>query len=422
MSSKAPESFWQLLGPGLVTGASDDDPSGIGTYSQAGAQFGTGMLWTMLFAWPLMSAIQEISARVGRTTGVGIAANLRKHYPKWFSLPIVGLLLIANTINIAADLGAMGSSLRLLIGGPALLYCALFAAVCFAGTAYLKYKQYSSVLKYLTVVLLAYVIVAFVVKVPWATALHDTFVPSFSTSPDFIGLLVAILGTTISPYLFFWQASEEAEEVRLNPEEEPLKKVPEEAPQVLKRIRIDTYIGMALSNAVAWSIMLAAAFTLHARGQRQIESAQQAAEALRPVAGNFAFALFAVGIIGTGLLAVPVLAASSAYAVGEEFKKRVGIDYRPKRAPFFYGVFGTATILGLGLNFTPINPIKALVWSAVINGVVAVPVMVALMLMVKNRKIMGDLAGRGRWVYIIGWIATAVMTAAVIAMFVTMFR
>ena len=409
-----------MLGPGLITGASDDDPSGIGTYSQVGAQFGFGMLWTMLFSYPLMSAIQEISARIGRTTGKGIGANLRNHYPNWFSYPMVFMLLLANILNIGADLGAMGASLKLLIGGPALLYDVLFAAACFGGAALLSYKKYSSVLKWLSLVLLAYVSVAFVIKVPWGEALRSTVVPKFSLKADYLAAIVAVLGTTISPYLFFWQASSEAEEVQIVKEDKPLKKAPDQAKYHLKRIRIDTYFGMLISNAVAWFIILAAAVTLHAKGQTDIGSAQQAAEALKPIGGKFAFLLFAGGIIGTGMMAVPVLAGSAAFAIGEEMKTKVGLDYTPQKAPTFYVIMALATLIGVGLNFTPINPIKALVWSAVINGVVAVPVMVAMMLMIRNNKIMGPLVNRGRWLYIFGWIATIVMGAAVIAMFLTL--
>jgi len=416
----SPKTILQILGPGLITGASDDDPSGIGTYSQAGAQFGFGMLWVMLFTWPLMSAIQEISARIGRVTGYGVAGNLRRHYPMWFSYPVVVLVLFANVLNIGADLGAMGAALRLLVGGPAHFYELFFALVCFAGAALFSYKKYSAVLRWLTLVLFAYVVVAFVVKVPWSEALRHTLVPSFSLDRNYLALLVAVLGTTISPYLFIWQASGEAEEVRISKLDHALKSHPEEAPIQLRRIRIDTYLGMFFSNAVAWFVILAAAITLHANGQTDISTATQAAEALRPLGGQVAFLLFAAGIIGTGLLAVPVLAGSAAYAMGEVTRRRVGIDYSPKRAPFFYVVMGAATAIGLGLNFTSINPIKALIWSAMINGVVAVPVMVAMMLMIRNPNVMGPMASKGRWVYLLGWLATGVMLAAAIAMFATM--
>lgn len=419
-ANSKPKGFFRSLGPGLITGASDDDPAGIGAYSQVGAQFGFGMLWTMLLALPLMSAIQEISARIGRTTGEGIARNLRRHYPKWLSVPIVAALLFANILNIGADIGAMGASLRLLIGGPTLLYDVLFGAICVGGMMACSYKRYSSILKWLALVVLAYVATGFVVDVPWGAALKSTVLPTFDLSAGFLAALVAVLGTTISPYLFFWQASEEAEEVRDNPGDKALKRAPEQVDAQFRRIRIDTYVGMFVSDAVGWFIILAAAVTLHAQGQTTIESAQQAAEALRPVGGSFAFLLFAGGIIGTGLLAVPVLAGSAAYAVGEELKQRVGIDYSPRRAPFFYIIIGLSTLIGVAINFSAINPIKALVWSAVVNGVVAVPVMVAMMLMVRNPKVMGDLSRRGAHLIWFGWLATAVMGVAVVLMFAMM--
>jgi NRAMP (natural resistance-associated macrophage protein)-like metal ion transporter len=418
-AAKKPKTIWQILGPGIVTGASDDDPSGIGTYSQAGAQFGFGMLWTLLFTFPLMCAIQEISARIGRTTGHGIAGNLRRHFPKWVSYPVIVLVFVANTLNIGADLGAMGQSLRLLIGGPPLVYVLLFAIACFGLPAMLSYKKYEGILRWLTVVLFAYVIAAFTVHVPWSGALRSTVVPSLKLDVSYLAILVAVLGTTISPYLFIWQASEEAEGVKNSKGEKALIRSPEEAPVQLRRIRIDTYIGMLFSNSVAWFIMLASAVTLFATGHHQISSAQDAAEALRPIAGHFAFLLFTVGIIGTGLLAVPVLAGSAAYALGEQMRRRVGIDFSPKRAPAFYVIFGTATFLGASINFSSINPIRALVWSAIINGVVAVPVMVAMMLMVRNPKVMGDIAHQGKWLHRFGWLATFVMAVAVLAMFAT---
>lgn len=414
------KTIFQIMGPGLITGASDDDPSGIGTYSQAGAQFGFGMLWTMLFTYPLMSAIQEIAARIGRVTGRGVSSNLRRHYPKWFSVPLVLLVFIANVLNLGADLGAMGASLKLLMGGPALLYVILFALICFLVPAACNYKRYAGILKWLTVVLFAYVITAFVVKVPWATALSRTVEPDIRLNVNYLSLLVAVLGTTISPYLFFWQASEEAEEVHTSKEERALIRDPSETKEQLRRIRIDTYLGMFFSNSIAWFIMLASAATLFATGHRDIASAQEAAQALKPIGGNIAFALFALGIVGTGLLAVPVLAGSAAYAVGEQMKQRVGIDYSPRRAPVFYAIFGVAVLIGAALNFTSINPIRALVWSAIINGVVAVPVMVAMMLMVHNEKVMGSLAHKSNWLYRFGWLATAVMGVAVVAMFATM--
>ena len=413
------KTIFQILGPGLITGASDDDPSGIGSYSQAGAQFGLGMLWTMLFTFPLMSAIQEIAARIGRTSGHGIACNLRRHYPRSLSYPIVVLVAIANILNLGADLGAMAASLHMFVPGPVLLFVAIFAAMCIALPALLSYRKYQAILKWLTPVLFAYVITAFVVHVPWGEALKRTVTPSLRFDANYLSIFVAVLGTTISPYLFFWQAAEEAEEVHDDKQERALIRDPSHGPEQFRRIKIDTYIGMFFSNAVAWFIMLASAATLFVSGHRNIQSAQDAAMALRPLAGQFAFLLFAAGIIGTGLLAVPVLAGSAAYAVGEQSKQRVGINYSPKRAPFFYFVFTMATVIGGALNFLKINPIQALVWSAMINGVVAVPVMVTMMLMIRNPRVMGPMANEGVWLYRIGWLATAVMLAAVIAMFCT---
>ena len=414
-----PRNLFQILGPGLITGASDDDPSGIGTYSQAGAQFGFGMLWAVLFTWPLMSAVQEISARIGRTTGRGIAANLRRYYPKWFSYPIVGLLCVANILNIGADIGAMGASLKLLIGGPAAVYDCAFAALCVMVPAMLSYKKYASILRWLTLVLFAYVIAAFLLHVPWSDSLYSTIVPKITFQSSYIALMVGVLGTTISPYLFFWQASEEAEEVQLKKDERALKQHPEEAKHQLRRIRIDTVIGMFYSNAVAWFIMLAAALTLHREGITNIQSAAEAAHALRPLGGEFAFLLFAAGIIGTGLLAVPVLAASAAYAVGEEMKRRVGLEFSPKKAPVFYTVMALATAIGLAINFLHgINPIEALVWCAIINGVLSVPLMFTMMLMVSNPKVVGEITC-SKWLLVIGWIATVLMALAVAAMLAT---
>ena len=408
----------QILGPGLITGASDDDPSGIATYSQAGAQFGYSMSWVMLFSWPLMCAIQEISARIGRVTGRGIAGNLKKHYPSSIVYGVVSLLVIANVINIGADLGAMGASLKLLIGGPALVYVALFGLVTVLLEVFARYARYVSILKWLTLSLFAYVGVALVVQIPWKTVGFNLVVPHVTFDGSYITAVVAILGTTISPYLFFWQAEEEVEEVKEQPRAKPLERAPEQAEPAFQRIRIDTYLGMFLSNAVALFIILTTAATLNAHGVTDIQTSSQAAEALRPIAGPFAFFIFALGIIGTGLLALPVLAGSSAYALGETLGWHVGLSRDAGRAKAFYGAIAVATLLGVGLNFSPIDPIKALFWSAVINGVVAVPVMVMMMHLSSNRPAMGDFR-LPVGLKIVGWLATLVMAAAAIGLFAT---
>jgi len=411
-------SLWARLGPGLITGAADDDPSGIATYSQVGAKFGYGVLWTAFFTFPLMVGIQTVSARIGRVTGHGLAANIRQHYPAWLLHGIVMLLLIANTINIAADIGAMGAALTLLIGGSAHWYAIAFGIASLLLQIFIPFPRYAPLLKALTLALLAYVATVFVVKVPWGEVFYQTLVPSFSLKAEYIVAIVAVFGTTISPYLFFWQASQEVEEQRAADGEEPLLNAPEQARAQLRRIKIDTYIGMGFSNIVAFFIMLTAAVTLHLHGITDIETSAQAAQALRPLAGDFAFMLFSAGIIGTGLLAVPVLAGSAAYAVAESFQWRIGLGLKLLQARGFYAIVSIATILGVALNFTPIDPIKALFWSSVINGVVAVPIMVVMMLMAMRADIMGPFVITRR-LKILGWLATAIMAIVVLAMFVT---
>jgi NRAMP (natural resistance-associated macrophage protein)-like metal ion transporter len=414
-------SFLQKLGPGLITGASDDDPSGIATYSQTGAQFGYSMMWLMLFSYPLMVAIQEICARIGRVTGVGIAGNMRKHYPAALLYGIVSLLCLANIFNLGADMGAMGAAGQLLLGGPLLPYVLFFSALSLSLQMYVRYTRYVRYLKWLTVALFAYILTAFVAHVDWGHALRATVLPSLSFNGRYFTTLIAVLGTTISPYLFFWQASEEAEDVRDNRKEHPLKWAPWQAKQQFERIRVDTAVGMGFSNLVALFIILTTAATLHTAGIVDVQTSAQAAKALEPLAGRFAFVLFAVGIIGTGLLAVPVLAGSAAYGVAEAFKWRASLERRPREAKQFYGVLAAATIIGLGLNFVGLNPIRALFWSAVINGVVSTPLMVVTMLMSANRKVMGPFI-LPRGLRVMGWIATAVMLAASIGLFATLGR
>jgi NRAMP (natural resistance-associated macrophage protein)-like metal ion transporter len=413
-----PRRFLKMLGPGLVTGASDDDPSGIATYSQAGAQYGFGMLWTMVLVFPFMAAIQEISAMIGRVTGQGIAGNMRKHYPASVMYPVILLLLIANVINLTADLNAMGAALQLLIGGPALLYAAIFALVSVTLQIRIPYSRYANYLKWTCLVLFAYVGTIFVIKVDWGQALSGTFIPKLALDGAGITMLIAILGTTISPYLFFWQASGEVEELRAKRHEAPLKHAPQQAPKQIQRIQWDTYVGMSLSNVIAWFIILTVAATLHADGKTQIDTAAQAAESLRPVAGPMAFFLFSLGIIGTGMLALPVLAGSAAYAVGEAMRWPTGLERKAKEAKGFYGVIALATLLAVGLNFTKMDPIKALFWSAVINGVIAAPLMVLMMLMTTNRKVMGRMT-LSRRLRILGWASTAMMVVASVAFFVS---
>ena len=397
----------EVLGPGLVTGAADDDPSGVGTYSQVGAQFGYGLAWTLFFGYPLLASIQAICARIGATTGKGISQNLRQHYSPWLLRVVVLLLLVANVINLGADLGAMGAVLALVIPGPVLLYTAGFALLSVLLEVFLSYSQYARILKWATLSLFAYVGVLFVVDVPWDQALRGVLIPSFTFDRDHAMALVAIFGTTISPYLFFWQAGQEVEEQHRR-HVKPLYISHRRAGIELKRIRTDTLVGMGFSHLVALFIVIATAATLHANGIRNIESAAQAAEALRPIAGDFAFALFAIGIIGTGLLAIPVLAGSAAYAVSEAFGWTEGLDRKPREAKAFYGAIVAAVLGGLALNLAQVDPMKALYWAAVVNGLLAPPLMVVTMLIARNRKVMGKYRISGRLEFG-GWLSTLVM-------------
>lgn len=419
--AQAPDegSFLKRLGPGLITGASDDDPSGIGTYSQAGAQLGFIVGWTMLLTYPLMVAIQEISGRIGRVTGKGIAGNVCRNYPAPVIWLLVILLFVANTINIAADLAAMGDATKLLIGGWTPLYVVAFAVISVTAQIFLNYKRYVAVLKWLTLVLFAYVIALAVVKVPWGQAVRGLLIPRIEIKAEFLTTLIAILGTTISPYLFIWQSSQEAEEQRVDPKKKPLKKQVGRRKFELRRIRIDTMVGMAISNLIAIAILITTAATLHSRGITDIQTSAQAAQALKPVAGAFAEFVFALGIVGTGLLAIPVLAGSSAYAIGEGRKWPVGLARKPKEAVAFYTVLALSVAIGVALTFTSIDPIKALYWSAVINGVLAAPIMVILMLLVRKVEVMGGLTIKG-WLYILGWLSTGAMAFCIVGMFATL--
>src|SRR4051812_3994104 len=404
------------LGPGLITGAADDDPSGIATYSQAGAQFGYGLLWSVAFTTPLMIGIQVVSARIGRVTGHGLAANIRDHFPRPLLYFVVFLLLVANTINIAADLGVMGDALVLLAGGKSSIYIVFFALVSLTLQIFIPFPRYAPILKWLTLALFAYAGTVLVVPFPGG-ALRDTLIPQLAWRSDYISMLVAVLGTTISPYLFFWQASQEVEEQRAAPGDKPLRDAPDQARAHLARIKLDTYLGMLYSNLIAFCIMLTTAATLHAAGVTDIQDAAQAAQALRPLAGEFAFALFAAGIIGTGLLAVPVLAGSAAYAVAETFRWPIGLGLPLAEAGGFYAILTVATVLGVLIDLSGIDSMKALIWAAILNGLVSVPIMAVMMVLAARPAVMGPFVVTGR-LRVLGWFAVGVMAAAVAAMFV----
>ncbi|UPK25209.1 NRAMP family divalent metal transporter [Bradyrhizobium sp. 195] len=413
--TKPSPTLLQRLGPGLITGAADDDPSGIATYSQAGAQFGYGLLWTVFLTTPFMIAIQLVSAQIGRVTGKGLAANVMKVAPRWAVLTLVAMLVAANTFNIAADIAAMAEALSLVIGGLNHEHALIFAAGSTLLQVFLPYRRYSPVLKFLTLALFAYVATAFTVKIPWSTALLAAVWPKANVSADYLMMVVAVLGTTISPYLFFWQASQEVEEMNQGDRDKPLRELKRGGTHELDRIKTDTISGMLLSNGIAFFIILTTASVLHANGVTKINSATEAAEALRPLAGDFTFALFALGIIGTGLLAIPVLAGAAAYGVSEIFGWRATLEAKPDEAVGFYTIIAAATIIGFGLGFTGIDSIHMLVWSAVLNGIVAVPIMAMMMLIVSSRAIMGRFRARS-WLIALGWLGTALMALAVLAL------
>ena len=406
------------LGPGLITGAADDDPSGIATYSQAGARFGFLTLWTVVFTYPLMVGIQMVSARIGRVTGHGLASNIGRNFPRPVVYGIVLLLIVANTINIAADIAAMGEALQLIIGGPSHVYVVVFGVVSLLLQVFLTYQRYVRYLKWLTLALLSYVVLVLTIDIPWREVAAHSLTPHFALTAEYLTVIVAVFGTTISPYLFFWQASQEVEELDADPAAGALAQAPEGAEEHLRRIKIDTYLGMTFSNIVAFCIILGTAATLNAAGITDIQTSAQAAEALRPLVGDFAFLLFALGIIGTGLIAVPVLAGSAAYAVTEVFEWRRGLDLQLLEAREFYTIIALATLGGVALDFSPIDPIRALFWSAVVNGVIAVPIMVVMMLLADDAKVMGGFTVT-RHLKALGWLATGTMAAAVAAMFAT---
>jgi NRAMP (natural resistance-associated macrophage protein)-like metal ion transporter len=402
--------FFRSLGPGLVTGAADDDPSGIGTHSQIGAQFGYGLAWTFVLSFPLMVVIQQVAAEIGRVTGAGIARNLRRHYARPVLWTMVTLLLVANIVNLGADLSAMGAALVLLTGGNAVLYTLLFGILCVVLEVAISYPRYAAILKWTTLSLLTYVAVVAVAQVPWGRALTALVVPELQWNAAYATAMVAILGTTISPYLFFWQAGQEIEEQHRH-HAKPLCLTPREAGPELKRIRMDTLTGMAVSSLVSLAIVFATAATLNAHGITDITTSAQAAEALRPIAGQFAFAMFALGIIGTGLLAVPVLAGSAAYAVTEMAGMAGSLDAKPLKARLFYGTIAVTTLAGASLNSVGIDPVRALYWAAVVNGVLAAPLMAIMMLIVRNPRAMGRLT-LSPAATLLGWAATLVMAAA----------
>jgi len=398
-----------------VTGAADDDPSGIATYSQAGAQFGYGLLWTVFLTTPFMIAIQLFSAQIGRVTGRGIAANLGLCVPRAAVLVVVAMLVVANTFNIAADIAAMGEALWLVVGGLKHEHALIFAAGSVLLEVFVLYRLYAPILKFMTLALFLYVATAFTVHIPWGEALLAMVWPNVSLSADYFMMIVAVLGTTISPYLFFWQAAQEVEEMNRGRKQRPLRELARRGEAAIERIAFDTSVGMAFSNTIAFFIILTTAAVLYAGGVTDIQTAADAANALRPLAGELTFALFALGIIGTGLLAIPVLAGSAAYGVADAFGWKATLAAAPREAIGFYSIIAAATIIGFGLGFTSLDPIKMLIWSAVLNGIVAVPIMAAMMLVVTNREIMGQHHARTSLV-VLGWLGTGLMAAAVLAM------
>ncbi len=408
----------QDIGPGVVTGAADDDPSGIATYSQAGAQFGYGLLWTMILTYPLMAAVQLVSAHIGRVTGGGLARNLVRVFPHPAVSLLVTILLVANIFNIGADLSAMAAAAQLVGGGSSHILVVAFALACVVLQVLIPYRQYSNVLKWLTLSLFAYVGVVLLVHIDWPQAVRGMVIPA-TLGKDALLTVVAVFGTTISPYLFFWQSSQEAEEIATSGQR-ALKEAPRAVRRQYRRIRLDTLFGMAFSNLIALAIMLATAATLHAQGNTNIGSAAEAAQALEPIAGRFAFLLFAIGIIGTGLLAVPVLAGSAAFAVSETHGWTAGLEYKPRQAARFYAIIAGATFVGVALDWSNLNPIQALFWSAVLNGLAAVPIMAAMMVVASSRRIMGHLHER-RLLLAFGWAATIVMALASGALLVSSF-
>ncbi len=417
-SIKGVRRFFRVLGPGLITGASDDDPSGIGTYSVAGASYGFSLLWLAWFTFPMMAAVQAICARIGSVSGRGIASLVKTYYPSWVVYPVCLLLFAANTINIGADLGAMAASINMFTGLPSRLVVVPIALAIIALMVFAHYRTVVTIFKWLTVSLFAYVITAFLVKANWGDVLRHTLVPEFQSNGAFVAMVVAILGTTISPYLFFWQTSQEVEE-DVSKGKESVRDRIGTTDVAIKERRLDVNVGMGMSNLVMFFIVFTTGATLFASGKTTISTANDAAQALVPLAGNAAQWLFGLGLLGTGLLAIPVLAGSASYAVSEAFGWKVGLDRPVHRVPQFYAVMVSATALGLALNFTSVNPIDALVLTAVVNGVVAPILLVLVMLIANNKRIMLDRCN-GVWSNVLGWLTTVVMLLAAVALFLTL--
>jgi NRAMP (natural resistance-associated macrophage protein)-like metal ion transporter len=405
------------VGPGLITGVADDDPSGIATYSQAGARYGLDMLWTMPLAYPLMAAIQSVCADIGRVTGKGLAANIKSAFPPIVLKIVVTLLLLANILNISADVAAMGEVAELITGHDRHIMTAVFVFGTLLMQVFVPYHRYVFFLKWLTVSLLAYAAVLFTVDVPWGEVAQRTVLPRLKLDADAAAVIVGVFGTTISPYLFFWQASEEVEDMHTNADSAPLLRDKPSARGELRRIRWDTWTGMFYSNITAYFIILATAVTLNVSGITDINTAAEAASALEPLAGKFAFYLFAIGILGVGLIGVPVLAGSGAYALSEAMGWNSGLECKATEARGFYGIIALSVMAGLFIQYTPISPMKALFWSAVINGVIAVPLMAVILLLATKKSIMGDYTA-SRPIIWLGWIATVVMGVAALCMLI----
>jgi NRAMP (natural resistance-associated macrophage protein)-like metal ion transporter len=418
VSPRRVRQFFSELGPGLITGAADDDPSGISTYSVTGASFGYAPLWTALFSFPLMVSVQLMCARLGMVSGLGLAGVIRRQYPRWVLWGACSLLIFANVVNIGADLGGMADATEMVTGVNSLVWTPIYAILIISLLFWTSYRFIAKVFKWLTLVLFAYVITAFLAHPDWRAVLYSTFVPHVEWSSAYLATFVGILGTTISPYLFFWQSSQEVEEERKIGRQTVAEREGATAEE-LRKSRTDVITGMFFSNLVMYFIILTTAATLHAHGKTTIDTAQQAAEALKPLAGNGAYLLFTLGLIGTGMLGVPVLAGAAAYAVAEASNWRGTLEDKPRLAKKFYAIVASSMILGLALDYAGFNAVKLLFWSAVLNGVLAPPLIVLIVLLTSSRKVMGDRVNPPLLTWL-GWATAAVMAAAAVAMFVTM--